>query len=1370
MHAPKRGWRQQSVSLADLPATTKRKPGRNRGGAVQPTAPLAAHAGLRSNTSDQNNRQRWFIDSMANVFVCSPDDPCVIKRTTIPATLGTSAGPASVVWGVLRTPLGPRRGILSEGAPRLMPSEALGNFSIETTAGKIVATTKSGWKLRTGFLDGFPVCFRSRVQRRPTSAKRCGGRGRSATAVEHDDSEGERLGDVIMFNGGAPAPDNSAPDFRSDYGSSVSDLEPRSLDFGAFVSWRPTLWRSPRSSFKVKRAYAPSSSAGGFGAFASWRPSLWRSHRSSFKSACALSSSANADGGPNHAEHNLDHHPHSPNCEACKLGKLRHVSRKRQDPVNLHDAATVAGERVYGDLCFPWPSTPSGERVLLVLCDEATGLLEGAPLLGKLAGAVQAELLSFKQMLEGVRKEMGHGKPNPWFFKSDPGGEFVELRLRDWLAEQGCVQELGVTGRHVARAERSVQALAQGIRTLLHAASLPHQFWGFAARTFVFNRNCKVQGFCAAQKASGRPVEPRIFGALCYCKLTRDQLEGRGTGSGKCTDVKASKADLPARPCAFLAYTRKARCGAHVLYRNAAGALCITVVDARGIVWPPRPAFAFVHKVRNLHVLSVPGECDSGQEGPVSSNELEGCVDDRDFPGFRAAQHNVAGKYSQPAPTNVDPTSVCPACRGRARRHTHRSGCRWHGVSSAELSKLRSVVVKVPSKGDLLASIIAKRRGELASVSFDAFLEKARTIVIEARPKPKTALAAALPMETGAAEVIGHNPGGPLREVLAGLSGHSQDFPREVVSPFFAGGPTACLTRKMTPPERASPEGQAAMQAEIDKLVKYSCFGKPRSRNDAEPGATVCPLVLLAFIKHAEIKGGEKHKGRAVALGDQLSLVSGDRHTSGEASPWAALESHLAALQDGRLVDIWAVTNGFPLQSVDIENAYLQEKWPDDYCQHYLAIPKEMWRMLPAELRPPPGMEAPVFPMQRCLYGHPASGHLFINGLLGFLRKNGWSAVGRSEKGALLSKGRALVCAYVDDLKASGPESELAELWACLQSRYPIPLVNLECTSFLGHHLARTREGGFDSISLSMPEYVEEVGKVYSELWNCSVRPYSSPISVSLRAYDASEKKPPEKRVQRIVGMLLWVSRSCRPDLAFSASALGSRVSSWNEECDRELARAIGYLVATKDATLTFRWKIGDTPRVVLYTDADWMAPRSQSGFALLVLGDDGASRALLHWGSTKQVFAAESPAAAETAGVYSGLKQASPVADSFVRVTSSQECLPIGVDNAQVIALCKHGYSEALHFLHKATNTRMGFLKDCSARGWIRIFKECTRTNPANLFTKALGGVKLRAELPFIGADLHECRAFRSALWLEHNVPQMCQRRPMRACFSFFT
>ena len=1372
-------------------------------------------------TASEVPRTDWFVDSGANCFVTDPHDTEIIVSGSVQerlVLLHTTLGPTKATRVQLRTPFGIQSGLLSAGSPRILPMDFISQRGYFHSEGGTARVCVDGVLIPLKTRDGIPVLPNDAVLL--LQEVRTNGPAREPThslaAYHQSNIQGETA-------------DKSCQTISR-------DKENRGFSFQTGVCCGPV------GSNGVRLANARNLRYNNLADCVSWPPpdTFALASVSSVEVqpsvACAgeldLSASDALDGADPMDVHALTHHPERDDCRVCKISKLKFAARRRTDRSGTK--SEVTGERIIVDLATPWPKTPTGERTLLAGGDEASGALLAVPLRGKVPAGVVKQVTSFREQLSKVRAETGEEDPSSWFFKRDGGGEFEGNFVDEFLARTGGLDETTVPYRHGAQAERLVRTIAQGVRALILDASLPVSFWGFAATALQYNHNWgKVKGWKEALSREGRAFPPFRFGRLGYAKLRHDL-------------VPQDKGHPAGRPVAALCYSSTARRGLVVAYRDMNDVLRTTTVDVGEVRLVEPEQMAFIQKVVDLRPLCVPGP--AFQAGSrVKATEgytLGGNLITLPTVGLVVPSvHSddvvpvpVGGKETQRPPAFVNPSSSCPACRGRNRGHTYGPGCRHEGKSRQQVTRQRAEEARVAqvakdaressahaaaaksvtftSSADVVKAVPAVNLAEqcMSTVSerhasssgeVTAALATAVPAANSARSDADMSASRTIESEKLAAQVPRQqcestsDTGLPVADGGA-RQGEFEDFVPRIIRELNAAhleqrdsfgslhlheNPRhAYMTRKMTKAEKLSPEGLAAYGSELHKLATtYSGFDKPDSLHgvaEYEPRATVSNFCMLGFVKHAEKDLLQQVlKGRGVILGDHIMTIkqalayllgqgrSGP--TDSTTMAWDAMSSDLAALEEGRLIDLHAAINGFSVESADVESAYIQEPWPDDWPRHYVIIPAELWKFLPEDLRPAPGMRNPVWPMKKCIYGHPASGHVFVTSFLSFLEERGWKAIGKAGSRALMLKGRTLVCLYVDDIKASGPPDELAELWESFKGRYSLKetdgIAIQKTSEFLGVSQQIDVHNEVTTVRYSMADYCREIAKRFEELWERKPRPSSVPLSPtsSLRVRPdpvdgADSKRKPEHRVQQLIGMILWLARTTRPDLSLAASLLGSRVASWNEECERELERCVSYLRDTASAELQLVWRHGDTPRVVLYSDADWSAPRSQSGYMLCLestqADENGvpSSFAPLLWGSKRQGIIADSAAASETVAAHTAVRACLGSSDSIFTVFhSAPNPLVLKIDNTQVLRLIKKGTSDKLWFACKSCNLRMGVLKECVTNGVVRAEHVGTLRQRGDLFTKIFAAGELSRVCRLVGLHFPDNgRISRGRVW----------------------
>ena len=570
----------------------------------------------------------------------------------------------------------------------------------------------------------------------------------------------------------------------------------------------------------------------------------------------------------------------------------------------------------------------------------------------------------------------------------------------------------------------------------------------------------------------------------------------------------------------------------------------------------------------------------------------------------------------------------------------------------------------------------------------------------------------------------------------------------------------ANVARPLKKEEKSHPLAAAARASELKKIFVDNCtFDKPRtpSQAKAQPGSardTVGRVAMIEVMKHAErqlsdTQNPPKFKARLVFLGNRIWRLQDREHVSPTGAD-VGLYGCVTTLESFRSVVAYAGANCFEAETTDLTAAYLQAPWPTEkagrcyakFTTKDLQEAPESIRKLAEETAKKEGVTVDdlLWEMKRCLYGHPISGHAWITHFTDFLKRQGWLSC---HTPGLFRFESLLLCVYVDDLCVAGGTADLAKFWSGLDFVHDgqEPL-----TAYLGVRVHSEWKGNVRTLKFDMRDYCVQINEAFLKLFD-EKRPDGkrmfSPQALSRLPCSCEEQIPmaaqsdPQRRVQKMLGMLLWLHRCTRPDIGYALSQLGTRVTTWNTECSEALARLIAYLRTTMNADLYFRFRKGDTVNFVSHSDASLISPKSQSGSCSFLVG--GISFALIAWGSSKQKVAADSSAWAEIVAVHSLVRSTMGMYLDWDRLlvgkpekSQSKETwevyqpMTILIDNSTALKIVYEGFSTAMIAAHVMLRLRRDLLRDAWQQGLINVGHVRTDANIADGFTKYLSKEKL--------------------------------------------
>ena len=219
------------------------------------------------------------------------------------------------------------------------------------------------------------------------------------------------------------------------------------------------------------------------------------------------------------------------------------------------------------------------------------------------------------------------------------------------------------------------------------------------------------------------------------------------------------------------------------------------------------------------------------------------------------------------------------------------------------------------------------------------------------------------------------------------------------------------------------------------------------------------------------------------------------------------------------------------------------------------------------------------------------------------------------------------------------------------------------------------------------------------------------------------EKSASNLPYRELLGALLWLSRTVRPDITFFVNLLSRYSTCYTEQHFKQLKQVLRYVLTTADVNLQYRTARPlktDAPLLIeIYVDSDWAGDRadykSYSGVCVFV------NKHLVNWLSKKQDTQSLSSAEAEYMAITEAVKEALQTFFLLSELVNIQLPMILYVDNKAAIDLSSN-YSNNARTKH--IDIRYHFCRYWIIEsGLFQIKYVASKDNVADLFTKPLSG-----------------------------------------------
>ena len=400
-----------------------------------------------------------------------------------------------------------------------------------------------------------------------------------------------------------------------------------------------------------------------------------------------------------------------------------------------------------------------------------------------------------------------------------------------------------------------------------------------------------------------------------------------------------------------------------------------------------------------------------------------------------------------------------------------------------------------------------------------------------------------------------------------------------------------------------------------------------------------------------------------------------------------------------------AVIYGFKMYHLDVETAFLNGNLEEEI---YMEIPEGFKHE---------DRRSKVLRLLKSIYGLKQAGRnwniLFTDTIieeLGFKMSSASPCVFiKVDKNGKIV---ALLGIFVDDCFLAASPEEASRIAAQLMKIFKMH--NLGLLKFaLGIKFDQLEDG---SIRMSQPAYVENLLEKFN-MQDCRV--VDTPLPIKNYVLEASKPMEDINLYQQLVGSLIYLSNSTRPDIAYAIRALASVMHAPAESDFASGKRVLRYLKGTKFYGLNFNNK---NQHLFAYSDSSYAEEKDLKSVGGYVTMCGGAA---VSWKSTKQPIIAQSSMEAEYIAIAETAKEIEwfrkHQLEFFPNPTISESPTVIFEDNQSAIKLANNPIHSNRS---KHINMRYHKIQELVANKIIDIQYLPTSDMVADIMTKSLAKV----------------------------------------------
>lgn len=505
-------------------------------------------------------------------------------------------------------------------------------------------------------------------------------------------------------------------------------------------------------------------------------------------------------------------------------------------------------------------------------------------------------------------------------------------------------------------------------------------------------------------------------------------------------------------------------------------------------------------------------------------------------------------------------------------------------------------------------------------------------------------------------------------------------------------------------------EWRAAMKSEYASLLKNNTW----TLVDPPTNAKVIQSKWIFKTKYKADGSIEKRKARLVAKG----------YTQRAGIDYQETFAPVVRSSSLRFVMALAAQLKMEVHQLDVETAYLNGDLEETI---YLQPPEMLTEISEQKDALPPGK---VCLLNKSIYGLKQSGRQWYKKLDDRLLQLGMKHCSadpciyiRRNNGEL-----TIIAVYVDDIVlASTNQLEIERIKNILKDSFKMKDLG-RIHHCLGIEFAQRTTT--KSISMSQKGFIKEILSRFG-MEDC--KPVKTPMDPNSKLSMAMSPQNPEELkemencpYQNLIGSLMYLAVSTRPDIAYAVSALSQYNTSPGKEHWIAAKRVLRYLKGTMDFELIFKQS---DEGLIGYADADWGANiddrKSYTGYTFLYAGGP------ITWEARKQRTVALSTTEAEYMALSDATKEAIHLRRFLRETTGTDETVKIHCDNQGAQRLARN---PVFHNRTKHIDIRYHFIREAVEKKDIDLEYIPTERMLADILTKSLFAPRQEALIKELG------------------------------------